>query len=521
MRLLFFKSFFVPVFAFWFTGILNLRMPVNFVLTILAQLRLILLSVVGKLGADSARRSNFMQLRSKCLLSAGVLVAALWFIPLAGAETIDGALARAYQSNPDLNAKRASLRAIDESVTRASSAGRPKVNSTADYGLSDQWKSGQTLTSPLNPSNQSLPRGAGVSVTQVLFASGKIEAAVNAAERGVIAERNNLANTEMQTLVDAATAYMDVLRDTSVVDLRKNNISVLKEQLRQTQDRFSVGEVTRTDVAQVEARLASAQADLATAEGTLKTSIAKYRQVIGEDPRKVDPARPLARFTYKSLNDAVATALASHPSVMYALVNVEVAEYLLRQAYSGLGPTLGVTATSSKRYEYQNSGPKYSSNSIVAQLTFPLYDGGDTHAGIRQAKEVVGQRRLEADSAREKVRAGVIGSWSQLEAAKARIQSANAQVEAATIALNGIREEAKVGQRTTLDVLLTDQDLLSARVSLVQAQRDRVVYSYALAQAVGQLNADNLKLNVRIYDPVAHYNAVSDKWFGIIPPESN
>ena len=139
MRLLFFKSFFVPVFAFWFTGILNLRMPVNFVLTILAQLRLILLSVVGKLGADSARRSNFMQLRSKCLLSAGVLVAALWFIPLAGAETIDGALARAYQSNPDLNAKRASLRAIDESVTRASSAGRPKVNSTADYGLSDQW----------------------------------------------------------------------------------------------------------------------------------------------------------------------------------------------------------------------------------------------------------------------------------------------------------------------------------------------------------------------------------------------
>jgi outer membrane protein len=360
-----------------------------------------------------------------------------------------------------------------------------------------------------------------LSVSQTLFSSGKIEAAVKAAERGVIAERSNLANTEMQILVDAATAYMSVLRDTSVVDLRKNNITVLKEQLRQTQDRFSVGEVTRTDVAQVEARLASAQADLATAEGTLKSSIAKYRQVIGEDPRVVDPARPLARISYKSLNDAVAIALAGHPSVMATQVNIEVAEYLLRQAYAGLGPTVGLVATSSRRADYTVAHQGYSSNTLVAQLTMPLYDGGDTHGGIRQAKEVVGQRRLEADAAREKVRAGVIASWSQLEAAKARIQSANAQVEAATIALNGIREEAKVGQRTTLDVLLTDQDLLSARVSLVQAQYDRVVFSYSLAQAVGQLNAENLKLNVRIYDPAVHYNAVSDKWFGIIPPENN
>ena len=460
-----------------------------------------------------------MHSKLKFLLLAGIMVSAFSVSPVLRAETIEGALSKAYQSNPDLNARRAYLRAIDETVTRTSAAGRPKVNGTADYGIADQWRSQQTAA--LDPSNQSLPRGAGLSVTQTLFSSGKIEAAVKAAESGVLAERANLANTEMQTLVDAATVYMDVLRDTSVVDLRKNNISVLKEQLRQTQDRFTVGEVTRTDVAQVEARLASAQADLATAEGTLKSSIAKYRQVIGEDPRLVDPARPLARFTYKSLNDAVSIALGSHPTVMASLVNIEVAEYQLRQAYAGLGPTLGVTATTSKRYEYQNSGPKYSSNSLVAQLTFPLYDGGDTHGSIRQAKETVGQRRLESDSAREKVRAGVVASWSQLEAAKARIQSANAQVEAATIALNGIREEAKVGQRTTLDVLLTDQDLLSARVSLVQAQHDRVVLSYSLAQAVGQLNAENLKLNVRIYDPAVHYNSVSDKWFGIIPPENN
>ena len=468
-----------------------------------------------------------MHLQIKKVLLAGIMASCAFgslvfgVLPDARAETIHGALSKAYQSNPDLNARRAALRAIDETVTRASAAGRPRVTGTADYGLSDQWYNPAKNSSGFDPSNQSRPRGAALSVSQTLFSSGKIEAAVKAAERGVIAERSNLANTEMQILVDAATAYMSVLRDTSVVDLRKNNITVLKEQLRQTQDRFSVGEVTRTDVAQVEARLASAQADLATAEGTLKSSIAKYRQVIGEDPRVVDPARPLARISYKSLNDAVAIALAGHPSVMATQVNIEVAEYLLRQAYAGLGPTVGLVATSSRRADYSVAHQGYSSNSLVAQLTMPLYDGGDTHGGIRQAKEVVGQRRLEADAAREKVRAGVIASWSQLEAAKARIQSANAQVEAATIALNGIREEAKVGQRTTLDVLLTDQDLLSARVSLVQAQYDRVVFSYSLAQAVGQLNAENLKLNVRIYDPAVHYNAVSDKWFGIIPPENN
>jgi outer membrane protein len=447
------------------------------------------------------------------LLFAGVCVSALIGPVLVHAESIEGALSRAYTSNPDLNAQRAALRALDEGVARAAAGGRPKLNAIGEDGIAELW----SKDAPKNGNHsQSHPRGVSAVLTQTLFSSGKVEATIAAAERGVFAARSTLANVEQKTLVDAATSYMDVMRDTSVLELRRNNLGVLREQLRQTQDRFSVGEVTRTDVAQVEARLAAAQADMATAEGTLKTSIAKYRQIIGDEPRQMSPARPLAKVTYKSLNEALTVAISSHPSIIASSINIEVAEYQLRQAYAGLGPTLSVNATSSLKDDVTYvPNRKQNLNAIAGTLTFPIYDGGESYASIRQSKEVIGQRRLELDSTREKVRADVVSAWSQLEAAKARIQSANAQVEAATIALNGIREEAKVGQRTTLDVLLTDQDLLSARVSLVTAQRDRVVSSYTLAQSAGQLNIDNLKLNVKQYNPATHYENVSGKWFGI------
>lgn len=445
----------------------------------------------------------------------GLCLSALLSSTALHAETIEGALSRAYTGNPDLNAQRASLRALDEGVTKAAAAGRPKINGIGDYGIAELWDKNPT-NSIYGKHGQTHPRGVTASLTQTLFASGKVEATIAAAERGVFAARSTLSTLEQKTLVDAATSYMDVLRDTSVLELRRNNIGVLREQLRQTQDRFAVGEVTRTDVAQVEARLAAAQADMATAEGTLKSSIAKYRQVVGDEPRQMNPASPLNKVTYKSLNDALAVAIASHPSIVAASINIEVAEYQLRQAYAGLGPTLSVSAQSSLRNDVTYANNRNQNiNQLVGTFTMPLYDGGESFAGIRQAKEVIGQRRLELDSAREKVRADVVSAWSQFEAAKARIQSANAQVEAATIALNGIREEAKVGQRTTLDVLLTDQDLLSARVSLVTAQRDRVVSSYTLAQSAGQLSIDNLKLNVKKYDPAIHYESVSNKWVGV------
>ena len=377
-------------------------------------------------------------------LFVSVCVSALVGPCLVNAESIEGALSRAYTSNPDLNAQRAALRALDEGVAKASAAGRPKLNGIGDYGIAELWDKNPS-TSIYGRHSQSHPRGVSAVLTQILFASGKVEATIAAAERGVFAARSTLANVEQKTLVDAATSYMDVMRDTSVLELRRSNLGVLREQLRQTQDRFSVGEVTRTDVAQVEARLAAAQADMATAEGTLKTSMAKYRQIVGDEPKQMSPARPLARVTYKSLNEALTVAISSHPSIIASSINIEVAEYQLRQAYAGLGPTLSVSASSGLRNDvsYINNRSQ-NTNTIAGTLTMPLYDGGESYASIRQAKEVIGQRRLELDSAREKVRADVVSAWSQLEAAKARIQSANAQVEAATIALNGIREEAKV-----------------------------------------------------------------------------
>jgi outer membrane protein len=219
-----------------------------------------------------------------------------------------------------------------------------------------------------------------------------------------------------------------------------------------------------------------------------------------------------ARFLQKPDLDAVRNKIRDNPQVKALNYDYESALRQLDQINASRKPQVQASAAHAP-IAAGLSNTYY--QSFTLSVTMPLYDGGESYASIRQSKEVIGQRRLELDSTREKVRADVVSAWSQLEAAKARIQSANAQVEAATIALNGIREEAKVGQRTTLDVLLTDQDLLSARVSLVTAQRDRVVSSYTLAQSAGQLNIDNLKLNVKQYNPATHYENVSGKWFGI------
>jgi outer membrane protein len=430
----------------------------------------------------------------------------------AKAETIEGALAKAYAVNPDLNAQRAAVRANDENVPRALSLGRPTIRASGDASATDQWSSvSQT-------SNQTVPRGLGLQLNQTLYNFGRTDYSIQSAESGVLSARAQLATFEQTTLLNAATAYMDVLRDTAFYDLRRANIDVLKEQLRQTQDRFNVGEVTRTDVAQVEARLASATSDLSAAEGTLKTSIARYRQTVGADPKQLAPARPLDKLLPRALDEALRISQNEHPSIVQALFNVEAAEFQVKLVATELAPSLSLTASAQKRWDYQNPNVGQNTAQIGGTLNVPIYEGGEVYARVRQAKETLAQRQLDADTARDRVRADVVSNWSQLDAARARIISAEAQIQAATVALNGIREEAKVGQRTTLDVLLTDQDLLSARVTLVAAQRDRVVASYQVIAAMGRLNSNRLGLKVVAYDPAQHYRAVRDKLFGTSLP---
>ncbi len=439
-----------------------------------------------------------------------VLLASVATATIARAETIEGALARAYLANPELNAQRAAVRANDENVPRALSGYRPRASVSGDIGPQDSRLGGSTTTTR----TFTQPKGGTLTVEQTVYNFGRTGNSVSAAEAGVLAARQQLRSSEQSLLLDAAQAYMDVLRDTAFLDLRRANIDVLKEQLRQTQDRFSVGEVTRTDVAQVEARLASAQAESSAAEGTLKASIAKYRQVIGADPKSLAPARPVEKLHPRTLDEAIRISQAAHPAIIAANYNVEVAEYQVKVTRADLYPTIGVSGSAQKRWDYQASGRDLDVYALVGRLSVPIYEGGETYARVRQAKETLGQRRLEADLARERVRAAVVASWSQLEAARARIASAQAQVEASTIALNGVREEARVGQRTTYDVLVQDQELLSARVNLIAAQRDRVVASYNVLSAMGRLSVDVLGLKVPAYDASAHYDAVRNRFIG-------
>lgn len=437
----------------------------------------------------------------------------------ASAETLMGALSRAYLGNPDLNQQRASVRATDENVARQMSGWRPRVTGTADAGLSHAY-SKSSPGDDYRTAGATFPRGVGLSVTQNLWNGNRTANGVRQAESGVLASRETLRNTEQTVLQNGVIAYMNVLRDTAILGLRRNNIEVLEEQVRQTKDRFSVGEVTRTDVAQAESQLAGARADAFTAQSNLQTSIANYRQVIGEQPKSLAPGKPLEKALPRTLNEAVALSQTEHPQIQAALHNVDAAALNVKVIEGELYPTVGVTGSLTRRWDVQGSpGSQQVAASVVGQLTVPIYEGGETYARVRQAKELLGQARLQADLQREAVRAQVVSTWGLWENSNAVIQAAQAQVRAAEIALNGVREEAKVGQRTTLDVLNAQQSLLNARVTLVTAQRDRVVYSYAVAGAMGRLSAQTLGLSVAQYDPKVHFDQVKGKWIGVRTPD--
>lgn len=438
-----------------------------------------------------------------------------WALP-AAAQTMDSALARAYSGNPTLNSQRAAVRATDENVPQALSGYRPRITASADIGASIV---DSNLPGSPNSTSRLAPRGAGVQVTQNIFDSGRTRNTVSQSESQVLGARATLRNTEQNVLLDAATSYMNVLRDTAILNLNRNNVEVLEEQLRQTRDRFQVGEVTRTDVAQAEARLSQAQSQAILAESNLKTSVARFRQNIGVEPRQLAPGRPIENLLPKSLSVALTGALSNHPAIIAALHGVDAAELQVKVTESDLYPTFGVTGTVQQRYDSTLFGDNRLSASIVGALTIPIYEGGQVYARTRQAKETAGQRRIDVDTQRDTVRAAVVSAWGGLDAAKAQIVAAQAQVEAASTALAGVREEAKVGQRTTLDVLNAQQELVIARSTLVTAQRDRVVASYAVLSAIGRLSSQTLKLKAETYDARQHYDQVKGLWWGTQTPD--
>jgi len=449
------------------------------------------------------------------------------------AETMSSALARAYAGNPDLNQQRAGVRATDENLPRASSAGRPTVTATGQFGYNylDLITSGTAGAGAAaaaaggSGGGVRLRRGIdtgtiGLTATQNLFNGNRTLNGVRQAESNIFEARESLRDTEQNVLLNGATAYMNVLRDTAILDLRKNNIIVLEEQLRQTRDRFIVGEVTRTDVAQAESSLATARSDYFTAQANLQTSIATYRQIIGVEPTRLEPARTIESLLPHSLGSAIELAIAEHPEIQAALHAADAAALQVKLVEGELAPTVDLVGNVQQNYNLTGfPGLRLFNGSILGKVSVPIYEGGEVYSRVRQAKETLGQTRLQADLQRDIVRAEVVTAWGQLDSARAVIQSSKAAVKSAEIALDGIRQEAEVGQRTTFDILFQQQVLLNARVSLVIAQRDRVVASYAVMAAIGRLAAANLNLSVAQYDPTIHFDQVKDKWIGLRTPD--
>jgi len=474
-----------------------------------------------------------------CHRAAGLLLgtataAVLVVSPPAHGETLESALVKAYLNNPSLNAQRASVRVTDENVPLALSGYRPRVTVTATGGQQSVSTTNRVVTphlpareppnSPAIYSTQSgynSPFSAGVTITQTLFNGFQTANRTRQAESQVLAARATLRNTEQSVLLNAATAYMNLLRDTAILDLQRRNVEVLQEQLRQTRDRFNVGEVTRTDVAQSESRLAAGRSQVLVAESNHKSSAATYRQVIGTEPGQLSPASPVDRFSPRTLPVAVGVATAGHPSVTAAQYNIDAAQLAVKVAEGALLPTATVQGNFNKNYLSTgslNNIEGYNA-SVLGTLSIPIYQGGAEYSAVRQAKETLGQRRLDMDTARDQIRQSVVQSWGQLEAAKANIEATESQVKASEIALNGVREEARVGQRTTLDVLNAQQELVNARVALVTAQRDRVVASFTLLASVGRLSPQVLGLHVPTYSPRVHYEQVRDAWVGTRNPD--
>ena len=456
--------------------------------------------------------------------AASVLLLALMGPTPAQADTIEAALVRAYQNNPQLNAQRAQVRFTDESVPQALSGYRPKVAVTASAGYQytdTNSTSGGTpnviVRTEIHGANS--PRSVGATVTQNLFNGQQTANRTRAAESQVSGAREALRVLEQTILLSAATIYMDYLRDAAIVEVQRSNVRVLEQTLKQTRDRFNVGEVTRTDVAQSEAQLAAGKTQLLTAEANLTTTRSKFRQIIGNEPEALAPGSPVDRYLPATLPSAVELGLTQNPNVTAAMFGIDVSYLQVKVNEGALLPTVNLQAAVQQSYEPSMTLYRSFGASAVAQLSVPIYQGGGEYALIRQSKETLAQQRLVLEQTRDATRANVVTAWGQLVAGKAQVQSAQAQVAASEIALNGVREEAKAGQRTTLDVLNAQQALVNARVALVTAQHDRVVASYSVLTTVGRLSPQVLNLQTVTYDPSVHYHQVRDSWVGVRTPD--
>ncbi len=443
---------------------------------------------------------------------AAVIAAVAWTCggAAADAETLRDALATAYAGNPTLQAARAQLRQTDELVPQALSNWRPTVTVEGDVGAA--WDRDVVDGGP-DDSGSRAPKSATLDVTQPIYRGGRTVAERDQAENLVRAGRAQLLSAEQQVLLQAVTAYVDVLRDMAVLQLTKNNQDVIAEQLKATRERFDVGEVTRTDVSQAESRLARAMADRVQAEGNLTSSRAIYRQVIGALPEDlVVPDLPSG--LPGNAEEAVARSEDS-PAVTQAVFLERAARDGTDVVFGELLPTVSIVGEAGASDEFGSEDATSTGASITARVVIPLYQAGNVESRVRESKQLTGQRRQQLDEARRQAAQDATTAWQTLETAGAQIESFRAEVESTRTALDGVQQEQQVGLRTVLDVLDAQQEVLVAEVNLVQARRDHLVAAYQTLAAIGKLTATDLQLDVELYDSDRHYREVRDKWWGL------
>ncbi|HUO90174.1 MAG TPA: TolC family outer membrane protein [Rhizomicrobium sp.] len=449
--------------------------------------------------------------------------------------TLAEALAVAYETNPQLLAQQASLRATDENVAIANGGWRPTISAGGTYAYQQFYFFPQTITDPntgavlFGPfsSVSAHPLQAAVTVTQPIFRGGRTIAEIGRAKAQVRAARAQLLAAEQTVLLSAATAYMDVVRDMAILNLRRLNVEVLKKQAEATQAQFSAGSLTRTDVAQSQARLAGAESDLTAAQSQLAISNANFLQAIGRPPEtlEVEPALPLGIPT--GVDDSITLALKQNPAMVQARENEIAADYAVDDALGAMLPTFSVQGqygygqgslvSPTGSFNVSNGPPHTADHSVVVtgSLNVPIYQAGVEEAAVRQAKELHAQAQLNVAVSDRQVRDAVASAWAQFESAEASIASNEAAEQANEIAFEGVRKEQQVGGRTILDVLNAQQELLNAAVALVTAKRNAEVAAFAVLAVNGSLTAKELGLKVKLYDPLEHYDSDAARWIGL------
>jgi outer membrane protein len=429
--------------------------------------------------------------------------------------TLSEALAVAYETNPELDEARAGQMATDEGVAQANANFLPTVNLTGSYGY-ETLNDGSGVANKPEETLGSHPVTAGVSLTQNIYRGGRTAAEISKAKALVRAGVAQLTLTEEGVLLDAVTAYMNLVRDDATMHYRQDNVAALQKQLDAAEEEFKVGELTRTDVAQARARLADAQADLVNAQGELGVSRSNFEHVIGRPAEKLEQSPRLPKLP-ATQDQAVAIALHENPAITAALESEKAADYAVKDAVGALLPSISLNA------QYQLSEDSLESTegtgvqhitSVIGQLTIPIYQGGAEDSAIRQAKDQRSQAAIGvADTQRQTV-AATQTAWQAYTVAVGSIASDEIAVQANQEAFEGVQAEQQVGSRTVLDVLNAQQELLNAQVALVSSQRDAQVAAYQVLSALGWLTAKKLALNAQIYDPSQNYNENANRWFG-------